>query len=171
MKCLLHICCAPCSIYPIEELLKNASDKVAGFYFNPNIYPAEEYSRRRAAVEEYSGKINFEVIYPEYEPNRFYRSVTNNEVRPARCRICWQLRLEETAASAKANGFDSFSTTLLISPYQDHLTVKSIGETVARRAGLEFYYEDFRPGFQHSQEEARNHHLYMQKYCGCRYSL
>ncbi len=171
MKCLLHICCAPCSIYPIGGLLKNPADKITGFYFNPNIYPAEEYSRRRAAVEEYAGNSNFEVVYPEYEPNRFYRSVANNETRPARCRICWQMRLEETAASAKANGFDSFSTTLLISPYQEHLTVKLIGEAVAKRAGVEFYYEDFRPGFKHSQEEARKQHLYMQKYCGCRYSL
>jgi predicted adenine nucleotide alpha hydrolase (AANH) superfamily ATPase len=171
MKCLMHICCAPCSIYPVGELLKNNADKITGFYFNPNIYPDEEYSRRRAAVEEYWGKKGLEVIYPDYEPSRFSRSVANNESQPARCRICWQMRLEETAALAKTNGFDSFSTTLLISPYQEHLTIKSIGESVARRAGLEFYYEDFRSGFRYSQEEARRNHLYMQKYCGCRFSL
>lgn len=172
MKLLLHICCAPCSIYTVEELSKNPSDKITGFYFNPNIYPADEYSRRRSAVEEYTKMLNrmFEIIFPEYDPEEFFRKINYNEARPARCRICWQMRLEETAAFAAANKFDSFSTTLLISPYQDHLVIKAMGEELAKKFNIDFYYADFRTGFRKSQEEARGQNLYRQKYCGCRYS-
>lgn len=171
MKVLLHICCAPCSIYPFKELLKNSAYKVKGFYFNPNIHPYEEYLRRRLAVEEYSKKADLDVIYPEYKPDYFFKRISNYEEKPARCKVCWHIRLEETALHAKENGFDSFSTTLLISPYQDHLIIKEIGFEVAKRYKLNFYYQDFRAGFRESQNEARQHNLYRQKYCGCKYSL
>ncbi len=170
MKILLHICCAPCSIYSFKELLKGHGNTVSGFYFNPNIHPYQEYLNRRGALEEYSRQTGLEIIYPEYEPSRFFRSIMYNEAAPARCRLCWQPRLEETALYARQNNFDGFSTTLLISPYQNHLIIKCIGEELAKKFDLNFYYQDFRAGFRESQDEARRHNLYRQKYCGCIYS-
>lgn len=171
MKMLLHICCAPCSIYPFKELLKDPANQIKGFYFNPNIHPPEEYQKRRSALEEYAGDNGLEVIYPEYEPDRFFKKIVNNEEKPGRCRICWQMRLEEAALFAGQNGFDAFSTTLLISPYQDNLVIKEAGEALAKRFDVSFYYRDFREGFREAQNEARGHNLYRQKYCGCLYSL
>ena len=171
MKLLLHICCSPCSIYPLKELSKDADNQVKGLYFNPNIHPEEEYLRRRAAVEEYSKNNHLEVIYSKYNPDLFFKRILKNEEKPERCRICWYMRLEETARFAKANGFDTFSTTLLISPYQEHLIIKDLGFDLAKKHKIAFYYRDFRIGFRDSQNEAREHRLYRQKYCGCRYSL
>jgi len=170
MKILLHICCAPCGIYPIEKLFKESGHQVCGFYFNPNIHPYVEYQKRRFSVEAYFKNTEVEVSCPEYEPSLFFRKVAYNEYRPMRCRNCWTMRLEKTALHARENKFDAFSTTLLISPYQDHLLVKTIGEELAGKFGIDFYYQDFRPGFRSSQEEARRQNLYMQKYCGCLYS-
>lgn len=170
MKLLLHICCAPCGIYPFKELLKNPDTQVKGFYFNPNIHPREEYLRRRSAVEAYSRDNNLEVIYPDYDPDYFFRKIADSKETPARCRLCWQMRLEETASYAKQNSLDAFSTTLLISPYQDHLVIKKIGQDLAARFKINFYYQDFRTGFRASQDEARGHNLYRQKYYGCKYS-
>jgi len=170
MKILLHICCAPCSIYPFKELLRSAEHQVKGFYFNPNIHPYQEYLNRRHAAEQYSKTAGVEIIYPEYEPGYFFRKIIYNENKPARCRLCWQMRLEATALYARENGFNGFSTTLLISPYQDHLIIKEIGQDLSKKFDVEFYYQDFRAGFKESQDEARSHNLYRQKYCGCIYS-
>lgn len=171
MKLLLHICCAPCSIYPFKELLKDKDNQIIGFWFNPNIHPHQEYLKRRSTLEEYSKEANLEVIYPQYCPDDFFKTIINNENKPARCRMCWQMRLERTVLFAKQNGFNAFSTTLLISPYQDHLIIKEIGEGLAKKFNLKFYYQDFRMGFRESQNEARGHNLYRQRYCGCKYSL
>ncbi|MDD5449174.1 MAG: epoxyqueuosine reductase QueH [Candidatus Omnitrophica bacterium] len=171
MKILLHICCAPCGIYPFKELLKDPSNHIKGFYFNPNIHPKEEYQRRRAALEQYSRTSGLEVIYPECNPDDFFKKIINNDQRPSRCGICWRMRLEETALAAANDKFDAFTTTLLISPYQDNLVIKTIGEDLAKRHDIKFYYRDFREGFRQSQNEARDHNLYRQKYCGCIYSL
>lgn len=181
MKVLLHICCAPCSIYIINQcrdVARNVStdsvNKIKGFYFNPNIHPYQEYLKRRQAVEQHTKMLNsdrmFEVIFPEYDPEEFFRKINCNETKPVRCRLCWQMRLTETALFARANGFDAFSTTLLISPYQDHLIIRELGEELAKKFDLKFYYQDFRTGFRGSQDEARKHNLYRQKYCGCVYS-
>ncbi len=177
MNILLHICCAPCSIYVINQcrdVARNVStdrvNQVTGFYFNPNIHPREEYLNRRRALEQYSKTIDMEVIYPEYEPGGFFTHIGGDEGRPERCRACWRLRLEETARRAKKEGFDAFSTTLLISPYQDHTAIKSLGERFAGELGIDFYYQDFRPGFKRSQTEAKGFGLYRQRYCGCKYS-
>jgi hypothetical protein len=169
MKLLLHICCAPCSIYVIGQC-SQAGNQLTGFYFNPNIHPYQEYLNRRKAVEAHSKDIGLDVIYPGYAPDSFSRNIADNKDRPMRCRVCWKMRLEKAALYAKENGFDAFSTTLLISPYQDHAAVKAIGEELAVKLGVSFYYRDFRKGFRASQLEARRQNLYLQKYCGCIYS-
>jgi len=170
MKLLLHICCGPCALYPIKKLLGGKFDKITGFFYNPNIHPPSEYKRRKDALSEAASKIGFEVIIPDYKMEEYFRPVLSKEDSPERCLLCWELRLSETANFAKGNGFDAFTTTLLISPYQDHEKVKKIGEELSIKRGVQFYYQDFRPGFKDSQEQAKKENLYRQKYCGCVFS-
>jgi predicted adenine nucleotide alpha hydrolase (AANH) superfamily ATPase len=169
MKLLLHICCAPCEIYPLETL-KAKGFEVSGFFYNPNIHPFLEYQNRRQAVEDYSQKVNLETIFPEYRPQEFFQAVNLKEQNPGRCAICWSLRLKETAKVAKKQGFTHFSSTLLVSPYQDQELLKKIGTDVSQEEEIEFYYEDFRPGFREAHNKAHQQGIYCQKYCGCIYS-
>lgn len=169
MKLLLHICCGPCALYPFKQL-NLRFDEVVGFYYNPNIHPPSEYIKRRDALKEAEKKNCFEILYPLYDMDEFFKKIDSEEDSPGRCRNCWELRLTETADFAKRNGFEAFTTTLLISPYQKHELVKKIGENVARDKDIEFYYEDFRKGFKESQEEAKKSDMYRQRYCGCVFS-
>lgn len=169
MKLLLHICCGPCEIYPLEQL-RHKGFEVSGFFYNPNIHPLSEYKNRRQAVEDFSRAANIDMIFPDYEPAEFFRAINNRETNPGRCSLCWELRFKKTANAARENGFDYFSTTLLVSPYQDQEGLKKIGSDIAKETGIEFYYEDFRPGFRKAHNEARTKGLYLQKYCGCIYS-
>src|SRR3990167_6004712 len=170
MKLLLHICCGPCALYPVRELLDKKFDKITGFFYNPNIHPPSEYKKRKDTLSEAASKIGFEIIIPAYKMEEYFRKVISKEDSPERCRLCWELRLSETAVFAKNNGFDAFTTTLLISPYQDHEKIKEIGEDIASKNGVQFYYQDFRPGFRDGQEQAKKEDLYRQKYCGCVFS-
>lgn len=167
MKILLHTCCAPCLIYPLE-LLKLKGFQVSGLFYNPNIHPLAEYNNRKKAIEDL--KSGIEVIYGEYLPYEFFRAVNLKEEAPARCAICWRMRLKKTAHVAKEKGYPSFTTTLLVSPYQDHELLKKIGSEVGIEEGVEFYYADFRPGFRKAHDQAKANGVYCQKYCGCIYS-
>ncbi len=169
MKVLLHTCCAPCLIYPLERLRAQGYE-AEGFFYNPNIQPFSEYKNRKQAVIDYSRIVNVSVVYPEYEPAEFFQAVNSKEKNPGRCRLCWQLRLKKTAQLAKERKFDLFSTTLLVSPYQDQGLIKNIGSDISKNEGVGFYYEDFRPGFRKAHEEARIQGIYCQNYCGCIYS-
>lgn len=169
MKLLLHTCCAPCLIHPLSVFRKSGCE-VTGFFFNPNIYPLPEYQDRRMALIDYSSRCDVQVFYPEYAPSEFFDAVTGHPSRPLRCETCWTIRLQKTAEFARMNGFNAFSTTLLVSPYQDQEALKRIGYEIEKKSGIFFRYEDFRPGFKKAQAEARSLGLYRQKYCGCRYS-
>ncbi|MDD5130918.1 MAG: epoxyqueuosine reductase QueH [Candidatus Omnitrophica bacterium] len=172
MDILLHICCGPCLIYPFGRL-KDSGCKISGFYYNPNIYPAAEYQRRLEGVKALSREFLLDVEYPEYNHHDFFQAINPQEALfvPQRCEICWSLRLRKTAQRAKQRGFSAFSTTLLVSPYQDHGLLKQIGAQISRQIGIDFYYDDFRPGFKQAQIEAKNRGIYRQKYCGCEYSM
>jgi len=169
MKILLHICCAPCLIYPLKRL-NGQGFKAKGFYYNPNIFPIGEYERRKDAVLTLSKELRLEVDYPEYLPAEFTEAIGANLCAPERCGYCWKIRLTRTALYAKENGFDAFSSTLLVSPYQSQESLKQLGNQAGEEAGVSFYYEDFRVGFRQAHEEARNKGIYCQKYCGCSYS-
>lgn len=170
MKLLWHICCGPCLLQPFLELV-NKEIEISGFFYNPNIYPADEYQRRLEAVKIFSGRKNLSVILPIYEPEIFLAKVNGVEkLAKERCPICWRLRLEKTASYAKENNFSAFTTTLLISPYQDHEQIKKIGLDLSNKYEVDFYYQDFRPFFRNSQEKAKQQELYRQKYCGCVFS-
>ncbi len=169
MKLILHTCCAPCLIYPLERLRLKGFE-VAAFFYNPNIHPFAEYRNRRQAVADYAAEAGAQVLYPEYRPEEFFRAVNDKEQHPGRCLICWGLRLRRAAKAAKENGCSAFSTTLLVSPYQDHGALLKIGDDIAEEEGVSFYYEDFRPGFRKAHNEAKAAGIYCQKYCGCIYS-
>lgn len=168
MKLLLHTCCAPCSVYCIEELKKENID-ITSFWYNPNIHPYKEYEARLETLKNYDEKIGIPLIIDDYYGLReFCKNVVDK--LDNRCGYCYLCRLEKTAKYAKENGFDAFSTTLLISPYQDHELLKKTGDMLSKKYGIEFLYKDFRPGFRYGQNKARELGLYMQKYCGCVFS-
>ena len=170
MDILLHICCGPCLIYPFSRL-KDQGFKISGFYYNPNIHPSSEYHRRVEGLEVLSKEFSFAVEYPTYKPDDFFQAIDTSEPVSQRCLNCWSLRLRKCASQAKKNGFRAFTTTLLVSPYQNHELLKELGGQIGRQAGVDFYYEDFRSGFKQGQIEAKNKGIYRQKYCGCKYSM
>ncbi len=169
MKLLLHTCCAPCSVYCIDTL-RNEGIEPTVYWFNPNIHPYKEYEARRDCLKEYAKLINVNAIFEDnYGLKEFCKNVIDDLEN--RCiNYCYKIRLEQAAKYAKENGYDSFSTTLLVSPYQKHEAIKELGEKLAKQYGIEFIYRDFRVGFREGQEKARELGLYMQKYCGCIFS-
>ena len=167
-RLLLHICCAPCSGYCIDSLREEGVEP-AGFWYNPNIHPYQEYKARRDALVDYAGSAGLELtVWDEYGLRDFVRAVAGDLDR--RCPLCYACRLEETARYAAEHGFSCFSTTLLVSPYQDHDDICRTAEALAERYGVGFLYRDFRTGFRQGQAKARELGLYMQKYCGCVFS-
>lgn len=169
MKLLMHTCCAPCSVYCIDSLRKENIEPTV-YWYNPNIHPYMEYKARRDTLKEYTKSINVEAIFEEeYGLDEFCKNVIGDLKN--RCQnYCYKVRLEQTAKFAKEHGFDTISTTLLVSPYQKHEILKEQGEEIAKKYGLNFLYRDFRAGFREGQNKARELGLYMQKYCGCVFS-
>ena len=169
MKLLLHTCCAPCSVYCIKSLREEEIEPTV-YWFNPNIHPYMEYKARRDTLKEYTGSIGVEAIFEEnYGLKEFCKNVIDDlENRCAK--YCYRVRLEQTAKFAKQNGYDAFTTTLLVSPYQNHELLVEVAEEMAQKYDVKFLYRDFRPGFREGQAEARALGLYMQKYCGCVFS-
>lgn len=169
MKLLLHTCCAPCSIYCIDSLREEGIEPTL-YWFNPNIHPFIEYKTRRDTLELYAKSINVNAIFEEeYGLKEFCKNVIND--LQSRCaKYCYRVRMEKTIKYAKENGYDAFSTTLLISPYQNHEELKRICEELALKYEIKFLYRDFRVGFRNGQDRARELELYMQKYCGCVFS-
>jgi predicted adenine nucleotide alpha hydrolase (AANH) superfamily ATPase len=167
---LLHVCCGPCGTYPVRRLREQEFD-VTAFWYNPNIHPHSEHERRRRALAQLAAVEELPILeWPEYGMVGFLRAVVGREVFRERCRICYRLRLERTAQMAREKGFDAFTTTLLISPYQDEAMILSIGEDVGEKAGVPFYYERFRSGWSERGRLAKELGLYRQDYCGCVYS-
>ncbi len=168
MKVLLHICCAPCAIVPVETLAA-AGRQVRGFFFNPNIQPYQEFARRAATLEDYAGRIGLPVIWDRsYHLEEWLRLVVFRESQ--RCRFCYRLRLHAAAKVAKGGNFDAFTSTLLYSKFQQHDLIRELGQQVAQEVGVPFYYEDFRPSWAVGQQKAKRMGLYKQQYCGCIYS-
>lgn len=168
MNTLLHICCAPCSISCIESL-RGESIALTGFWYNPNIHPFTEYKARKNTLVDYAASIELPLVVENLYGLRTFISHVSPDF-DNRCGYCYQSRLEETARYAAEHGFDSFTTTLLISPYQKHELIRETAERVAEAYGVAFLYRDFRPLFRDGQQKARELGLYMQKYCGCIFS-
>ena len=168
MKLLLHVCCAPCSTYTLNNLRKQNID-VSGYFYNPNIHPYREFKKRLDTLKEFAEKTNFALhIENEYGLTEYLRKVVFNEKK--RCSTCYDMRLEKTAKHAAKMGADAFSSTLLYSRYQNHEAIVSIATKMAEKYGIEFYYDDFREGWQEGIDKAIEMDLYRQSYCGCIYS-
>ena len=168
MKTLLHICCAPCANQCVA-VLRGEDIQVTGFWFNPNIHPFTEYRERRNCLRSFAESVNLPLIEQnDYALRPFVRAVAEDIEN--RCVKCYEMRLFETARVAKEQGFDSFTSSLFISPYQNHSLMKSVAERAAETYGVEFLYRDFREVFRAGQEYAKEHCFYMQKYCGCVFS-
>jgi epoxyqueuosine reductase len=168
MKLLLHICCGPCAIYPVTQLQKQGIE-VSGYFYNPNIHPFREFKQRIQGVQQFAENSALTVeIESSYGLTEFLRKVVFHEQE--RCPFCYAMRLEQVAKKAKEQGYDAFSTTLIYSKYQDHEAIRNIGESFASKHHLDFYYQDFREGWQQGIDQAIAMNLYRQAYCGCIYS-
>ena len=168
MKLLLHICCAPCSAACIKVLREENID-IVGYWYNPNIHPFKEYDNRLKALKEYSKMINLNVIYDDfYGLDEFVKNTVN--IIDNRCGYCYLSRMERVVKYAHDNGYDAFSSTLFISPYQKHDLLKSICEKLSKKYNIQFLYRDFRPYYELGREMFHETGLYMQKYCGCIFS-
>ncbi len=168
MKTLLHICCAPCANQCVE-VLRGDKIEVTGFWYNPNIHPFTEYRSRRNCLREYAKCVELPLLErDEYALRPFVREVAENIA--GRCVKCYELRLFATAKAAKEGGFDAFTSSLFISPYQNHELMREVAQRAAAEYGVEFLYRDFRPYFRAGQDYARQYGFYMQKYCGCVFS-
>ena len=169
MKLLMHTCCAPCSVYCVESL-RNEGIEPVSYWFNPNIHPYMEYKARRDTLIQYAEMINMKLIIDEnYGLREFCKNVSDN-IEERCASYCYKVRLEQTVKYAKENGYDAFTSTLFVSPYQNHEKMKEICEELAQKYDIEFLYRDFRVGFREGQNKARELNLYMQKYCGCVFS-
>jgi len=175
-KLLLHSCCAPCSSYCLEYL----SDyfDITVFYYNPNIEDEEferRYKEQVRLINELKTKHKISVVRGVHDTNTYYSAVAGHENDPEgkeRCRICFELRLGETAKYAKENGFDFFTTTLSISPLKNAQLLNSIGKEMSEKYGIKYLYSDFKKknGYLRSIELSKEHSLYRQNYCGCVFS-
>lgn len=169
-RLLLHICCGPCSTYSIKRLREQGFD-VSGFWYNPNIHPFAEHQRRQECVRSYTEQVQLPMIWQEgYEMPAYFQAIAGHEVMGERCAICYRLRLERTAQTAQQRGFDAFTTTLLISPYQQQAVIRSVGDELAIQYVVEFHFENLRQGWSERGRMAHEHELYQQRYCGCIYS-
>ncbi len=168
MKLLLHICCAPCAVYPVREL-REKGITVMGYFYRNNIHPYSECLKRERTLTDYGAAIDLPLILQSgYDMEEFLRNVTFRE--SDRCRYCYYDRLKATALTARHGGFDGYSSTLLYSKFQKHDLIRAIGEAVGRETGVRFYYDDFRRGWKAGIDESKRLQLYRQQYCGCIYS-
>lgn len=175
---LLHSCCAPCSSYCLELL--SSCFKVTVFYYNPNIYPPEEYFMRveeqRRFIEQFPAKYPISFVEGNYDTARFYEMAKGKEqVKEGgeRCFLCYEMRLRETCEYAKTHGFDFFTTTLSISPLKNAAKLNEIGEKLENEYGISYLYSDFKKknGYKRSTEISKEYDMYRQDYCGCVYSI
>lgn len=172
----LHACCAPCSSAVIEQLSEYFDITI--LYYNPNIWPAEEFSKRAEELQRFVkelGLSNVHAVVDYYEPSEFYQAVKGLEDEPERgkrCTVCYHQRMERTAHWAAENGFDWFCTTLSISPHKDAQRINAIGRELEKQYGVRHLTSDFkkRNGFKRSLELSAQYGMYRQDYCGCEFS-
>ena len=174
-KLLLHACCAPCSSATLERL--SAHFDLTILYYNPNIYPPEEYHRREAELERFveQAGYHYPVVELPYDPQEFYTAVKGLENEPekgARCTVCYRLRMRRAAQYAAEHGFDWFTTTLSISPHKDAKRINAIGQELEQEFGVKHLPSDFKKqnGYLRSLQLSEEYGLYRQDYCGCEFS-
>ncbi len=168
MKILLHTCCGPCCIYPVQSL-RSEGLEVMGFFFRSNIHPYRECKKREETLKTYAQTIDFKIIVePDYDIEGFLQKMVFREAN--RCSVCYHQRLKATALLARRGHFDSFSTTLLYSKFQNHDKIKTLGVSIGRTFEIPFFYRDFRKGWTEGVQQSKALNMYRQQYCGCIYS-
>lgn len=180
-KILLQSCCAPCSTAVIERLANDYDITI--LYYNPNIYPEEEYVKRKNEELKYidilhktKPEINIDFLDCDYDNITFYNAVKgleNEREGGARCAVCFKVRLEKTAILAKEKGYQVFGTTLTVSPHKNAELINAIGKSLEKEIGVEFLESNFKKqnGYKRSVELAKENELYRQNYCGCEFAL
>lgn len=174
-KILLHACCGICSGYPIS-LLQDMGYCVVVYFYNPNIYPADEYNKRLDAEKTLCNHFGCELIVGEYEPEVYYEYVKGLENEPekgARCDKCFELRLEKSAKFARKLGINEFTTSMVISPHKNYEKLSKIGAFIGEKYDLSYFALNFRKndGFLKTNKISKELDLYRQNYCGCKYAL
>lgn len=176
-KILLHSCCAPCSSHVITYLAPYYNITV--LYYNPNIYPKEEYEKRKQEQIKLINELNtpnkLDYLDCDYDNDVYEELIKGYENCPergARCPICFKLRLEKTAKLAKEHNYDYFCTTLTVSPYKNATQINEIGASLSNKYQIKWLYSDFKKedGYKKSIELSKKYNLYRQNYCGCIYS-
>lgn len=168
MSTLLHVCCGPCLVYPAKILEGEGTDFTC-YFFNPNIHPYREFKKRLNSFKELADSRGYKyIIDRDYGLKMFMRQVVFNEDQ--RCKICYQMRLGNTAKLAAEQGYSGFSTTLLYSTYQNHSLIRTEAAMASESHSVPFVYRDFRIGWQQGIDESKACNLYRQSYCGCLFS-
>lgn len=175
-KLLLHSCCGPCSTTAITRLSKDYD--VTVYYYNPNIYPNEEFIKRQETQKQFLREYtpHIELIEGEWENDLYEANIKGFEKCKEggeRCSKCFYLRLYKTALLAKNLGYDIFATTLTVSPHKNSKVINSIGEAISQEVGVEYLPSDFKKqdGYLESIKLSKEYRLYRQNYCGCKYSM
>ena len=177
-RVLLHSCCGPCSSAVLEKLIRNF--EVTLLWYNPNLYPQEEFERRFATQMELVEKMGLAedvpILAEKWTHEDYLARVKGLEGEPeggARCTECFRLRLVECAKLAKRYGFDYFCTTLSVSRHKDAVRLNALGEEIGKAFGVAWLPSDFkkRGGEERSRQLSAQYGLYRQNYCGCEFSL
>lgn len=176
-RLLLHSCCAPCSSYVLEYLSRFF--EITVYYYNPNIYPPEEFYKRSAEQARFTDEFlngTVPVVREAYDDKAFYSAVSGLEKEKEggeRCQACFALRLEKTAKYAKEHGFSYFTTTLSISPHKNAALLNTIGGEIAEKYGVSYLFSDFKKknGYLRSCTLSKEYGIYRQDYCGCVFSM
>jgi predicted adenine nucleotide alpha hydrolase (AANH) superfamily ATPase len=168
MRLLMHLCCANCALFPIRHV-RGKGISLSGLWYNPNVHPGDEYARRLEALKALETLWGLDIQYVDrYGLEEFKSAVSAHD--GVRCEACYLLRLRETARRARAEGFDGFTTSLLVSPYQKTGLILQAGRQAQEEQGVLFYAPDFKQGWAEAERLSRELGLYRQYYCGCIYS-
>jgi len=171
---LLHVCCATCLLHPFSVLSEDF--RVPLYFYNPNIHPDAEYSKRLKYVKLISEIYKIPLIVGRYEKKKWLKRTMALDSEPeggSRCELCFKIRLEKTAKTAKTLGFDIFGTALTISPHKNQSVVNAAGTSIAKKENIKFYVADFKKkdGFKKTIQLSNEYKIYRQSYCGCMYSI
>ena len=167
---LLHICCAPCGSASVERLLAEQW-KPTLYYFMPNIFPREEWEKRKLYVEKLAAHFNVDLLVGEYNHDLWKQQTIGLEQEKeggARCFKCYEYLLRSTFEKAEELGFQHFATTLTISPYKNSKKIAELGSEFPTYTHFDFKKGN---GFKRSIELSKELDLYRQCYCACEFSM
>ncbi len=172
-RLLVHVCCAPDALYVLGLLRENF--EVSGYFYNPNIHPAEEYDMRLEETRKVARILNVDLIEEAYDDERWFKITQKFKDEPEkglRCDVCYAMRLEKTAKKASELGYDMFTTVMSLSPLKKADVLNRVGKMFSNKFRIDFLEADFKKkdGFKKSVELSKSHGVYRQNYCGCLYS-